>query len=87
MPTVNDNIDLAIVILNECALSIEEQQLLSEIFRLARLGAAVEAMPANSSLHNRPLNDDGIFPIGTFRWVFASYRLDVSLNSSGGIRD
>lgn len=47
-----------------------------DIMRLARLGAAVQSMPANSSLHHRPLNqstgcDDVLqFPTGSFPWVF-----------------
>lgn len=45
-----------------------------EIQRLARLGAAVEAMPFNSSLKRLPLNDSSDdrlkFPVGAFPWVF-----------------
>ncbi len=47
------------------------QKAFLKIKALAALGAAVEEMPFNSSLHHRPLNDsNNMFPLGTFQWVF-----------------
>jgi hypothetical protein len=55
---------------NDLHLDEDDKAALRRVFDSARLGDAVNAMPANSSLHHLPMNSNEIAPTGFMPWVF-----------------